>query len=136
MANGDPDYRPVLKTRTGTLADTPTPGTTPTAPPVDWKKRQKRQRQRSAAGDELQRQGRQINQDATRSLFDQAAAAAQRTIESPQAPRFMSVPGFKRGGTMRKGGVARLHKGERIEKGKRGKFGRSGRAEARRRRSR
>jgi hypothetical protein len=121
VANGDDTYRPVLKTREGGLADTPTPGTTPTAPPVDWQKRAKRQRQRQAFGEGLQTAGRNINQSATRSLFDQAAIAASRTIDAPEAPRFMNVPSFKKGGRMKRRGVAKLHKGERIERGKRGR---------------
>lgn len=94
------------------------------APVVDWQKRARGQERRKNVGKAMQSAGKSLVDTSTRSLQDQAAAAAMRTIDQPQAPRYMDVPSFKRGGTMRKSGTARLHKGEQIVSKKRGRKGR------------
>lgn len=80
------------------------------------KDRKEPSKTRSAVADA----GKRMSDRSVQQLQDIAARMGDRSVPQPEAPRYMNVPSFKRGGTMRKSGVARLHRGERIEKSKSG----------------
>jgi len=69
--------------------------------------------------------GADLNRSSVQQLQELARSAGERSVsEQSSAPRYMDVPSFKRGGTMKKTGRAKVHKSEMIGRSKR-KRGRS-----------
>ena len=83
----------------------------------------KTKKERSKTSRAIGSAGADLNRSSVQQLQDMARSAGEQSVQRPEAPRYMDVQSFKRGGVKRKSGRAKLHKGETTGRSK--KRGRS-----------